>query len=176
MGPIFFLGLKTVVSIPYITYHIPMKKLLFSLICCLTLPAWGFNGTALERALIKTPVDTPPLAGYSHNLGENARQAIRLGYNSFHTRVNTPQMTPSDINIAIFITSRLKPFLERMNHLPPNKKLSDFQKEFMSLLDQLSDLFLKNQNRYTNALLLDETAATQETFRIVQEALDKGRF
>lgn len=153
-----------------------MKKIFTFIVCAVALPAGAFNHAALERAVLSAPDNTTPLQVYSTNHAENARQAVRLGYNNFHARVNTPFMTHSDVKIAVFITYNLKPFFDKINNLPATQAPSDFHEEFVALLAQLSGLFQKNQPRYTNPLLIDSHAAVQETLLIVQEALNRGSF
>ena len=153
-----------------------MKKLFIFFVCVVALPAGAFNYTALERAVLSAPHDINALQVYSTDRAENARQAVRLGYNYFHARVNTPTMTPADIKIALFISTQLQPFFNKLDNLPHTPMPSNFQEEFMALLTQLSGLFQKNQLRYTNPLLIDEMAALQETLEIVQKAVQKGSF
>ena len=153
-----------------------MKNLLILLLCNIPLYAGAFQPAALERAVLSAPHNTTPLSIYSADRTENARRAVRLGYNYFHTCVNTPALKPSDVKIAIFISTKLQPFFDRINRSAGNKLSTEAQEEFVGLLKELSGLFQKNQSRYINSLLIDETAALQETWVIVQEAIAKGHF
>ncbi len=128
------------------------------------------------------PGQEPILSVYSNNLALNARQAVQLGNANFRRRVNTNQMTATDIQIAMLIEVRFLPFFEKLNQL---KHASNGQKEtlkaqysdeFNELVIQLSKLLFKNQNRFTNPLLLDDKAILDETLNVVQEAIERGSF
>ena len=128
------------------------------------------------------PNEKPVLDIYSVDMKKNARQAVRLGNFNFQQRINTSQMTVTDTQIALLITTGFQPFFDKLNRLEdsPSLQAKELQKqyseEFVKLIHKLSKLFLKSQGGYVNSLLLDEQAAAQETLLIVQEAVDKGHF
>ena len=128
------------------------------------------------------PGQEPTLTVYSHDLAQNARHAIRLGNANFQRRVNTDQMTATDIQIATLIQTRFAPFFEKLNQLdnaPEQQKQAlqaQYSDEFNVLVLQFGQLLFKNQNRFTNPLLLDDKVLLEEALNIVQEAIDKGHF
>lgn len=128
------------------------------------------------------PVDTPIAAVYSPDKKLNSQRAVRLGYQNFHARINTPDATPADLKIAALIQNGFKPFFEKLNTLEDlstkqKEKLSpELNDEFSELVIELAKLLFKNQLRYTNPNFLDDQAALQETIVIVQEAIERGSF
>lgn len=156
-----------------ISYYIGMKLLLPLLL----LFAW-----APLRALNAQPDHDPVLQVYSTDKAENTRRAIRLGYQHFQTRLNTPEMTNTDKQIALFIRVNLQPFFDKLNALENASAAQkaavhdQYNEEFNTLVKQLTQLFFKNQTRYTNPLFLDNQAALLETVDIIQEAADNGHF
>ncbi|MBO5911787.1 MAG: hypothetical protein J6Q05_06415 [Elusimicrobiaceae bacterium] len=159
-----------------------MKQLLLLLVCCISLPVCAFHKTALERVILSAPIDEPIWSIYSGNISLNSRRAVRLGYTNFHTRINTPNATLVDAQIALFITTRLQPFFNKISNAAdqPNFQQSDaqkqYQEEFNELVNDLTSLLRKNQTRYTNPTFLNQTSAIQETLLIIEEALEKGSF
>ena len=159
-----------------------MKMILLLLFSFFAFPAVALNMTALERAVSAAPIDQSALEIYTASRAENTRRAVRLGYNNFHHRVNTPQMQDSDVAIARLISTQLQPLFKRIDELPnvPEHKQKDliesYNHQFADILTQLAQLFCKNQFRYTNPLFLDDTAGLEETLKIVQEALERGCF
>ena len=176
------MGPKTVVFAPHITYYISMKKLFLLLLICATLPAGALNYTALERAITAAPTDEPVYQIYSMNKALNAKRAIRLGYKNFQLRINTPNATFSDTQIAILITTRFQPFFDKLNRLeqvPQEKRPAltrQYSEEFADLVAALAKLLLKNQHRYSNSTFLDDTASLEETLQIIQEAIARRSF
>lgn len=161
-----------------------MKKyiLLISLLFVL-LPLRAWNTAALERAVYNARPDDRPLARqYAPSLAVYSHRAIRLGYEHFHERVNTPLMTQTDKEIAFFIQQDLQRFFNRMEeiakteHLSPAQLQAKYSSQFVELLTQLATLFYKNQQVYTHLLFMDDHAALEETLKIVQEALEVGHF
>ena len=141
----------------------------------LLFPIWTVAETA-------APYDESTITVYSHNTAENTRRAVRLGYQNFRHRINTPDMTATDTQIAILITTGFQPFFDKLNTLENatadevarlSPQLSD---QFSDLLARLAKLLVKNQQRYTNPLFLQDHAALQETLLIVQEAIERGTF
>ena len=128
------------------------------------------------------PDHEPVLTIYSTDKTQNARLAIRLGYQHFHARINTTEMTKTDQEIAAFIRTRLQPFFDKLNALENASAAQKaavhdaYNEEFNELVKQLTQLFFKNQNRYTNPLFLDDNAALLETVDIIQEAAAAGHF
>ncbi len=181
-GPKRVLGLKTVEAARRITYYISMKKLFILMISLAAFPACAFNHAALERAVLAAPVDNPVLCIYAASPAIISQRAIRLGYNNFHTRINTPRATETDTEIAILITTQFQPFFDKLNNLEnkPEKErpalIAQYNQEFEQLVIQLAQLFFKNQRRYSPLVILNDQAALQETINIIQEAITKGSF
>ncbi len=131
---------------------------------------------------MSTPVDAPIPQVYTNHLALNSQRAVRLGYKNFKTRINTPDATTTDTEIAILITTSFQPFFEKLNQLEnvsPDKRptlITQYNKEFETLVAQLTELLLKNQQRYVIPIFLDDNAALEETLVIIQEAVDKGSF
>lgn len=160
-----------------------MKTLLLLLLICVTLPAGALNYTALERAITAAPVDEPIYQIYTADTALNAKRAIRLGYQHFQTRINTPKATVTDTQIALLITTRFQPFFDKLNQLeqmPPDKRppalTRQYTEQFTNLAIELTRLLLKNQHRYSHTTFLDSSAALQETILIIQEAANRGTF
>ena len=159
-----------------------MKMILLVLCFFCAFPAVALNMTALERAVSAAPIDQPTWKVYTSNRAENTRRAVRLGYNNFHHRVNTPQMKESDVAIARLISTQLQPLFEKIDELPniPEHQqktlIESYNNQFANILTQLAQLFYKNQFLYTNPLFLDDAVALEETLQIVQEALERGSF
>lgn len=153
-----------------------MKQLFILLFLASTLPLPALNAAPTH------PGHESILQIYSADKNQNARQAVRLGNENFHRRINTAEMTSTDTQIALLITTGFKPFFEKLdkleeNALNQNEELSvQYQQEFQELVIKFSKLLLKNQLRYTNSLLIDKDAAAQEALLIVQEAITQGRF
>ena len=166
----------------HIAYDISMKKFLILLLLILTLPLCAWQEQALEHAILTAPVDEPFWQVYSSHTSLNSRRAVRLGYNYFHRRINTKDATFSDTKIAIFITTRLQPFFNKLSELETMSKeqrtllSSAYNDEFVSLATELAKLSQQNQHRYTNPIFLDDSAALEETVKIIQEAVNRGRF
>ena len=137
---------------------------------------------ALPLGALNAPSHEPVLQVYSSNRAQNARSAIELGYVNFQRRVNTQEMTSTDIKIALFVHTKLRPFLEKVSvweTMPDEQKAElkqNYSDELVELTQQLSQLLLKNQSRYINPLLLDEQAALEETLRIVYNSIQQGHF
>ena len=166
-------------------YHqekIMKKYLLATLLLVAFLPLRAWNVTALERALYSVPDGRSAFLQYHGTLAATTRQAIRLGYTHFHDRVNTPQMTSVDEEIAICIEKQLQPFFTRMdklshsNTLTPEQYQLQFTQQFSEIVAKLAVLFYQNQTRYPIRLFVDEQAAVDETILIVREALARGKF
>ena len=159
-----------------------MKPLFFLVMMLLwVLPGYAWDTTSLERHIIHSFGDINHRHLYSTSREENARQAIRLGYANFHARFDTEWVTPNDLAIARFIQQELLPFLADLeekgqNPNPDATLVAQAQQTFSNLANQLTQLLYKNQQRYTNALLLDENAALQETVLIIQRVIDTGSF
>lgn len=151
-----------------------MKNILCSLLLIISFPLFA-NSPA-------NPIDVPVLASYRQSTEEITRQAVRLGYQNFQIRLNTPEMTLSDRHIAIFITIRFQPFFDKLNQLEnvseqeKNVLVSQYNDEFADLIAQFSKLLLNNQRHYSNPLFLNDQIALQETLQIVQEAISRGSF
>ena len=113
---------------------------------------------------------------------QNARQAVRLGNKNFQSRLNTPDMTATDTNIALLITTGFQPFFDKLNRLEANGLLrspslrEQYTNEFFELVQQLRVLLIKNQSRFSSVLFIDEKAADEETLKIVNEAINNGHF
>lgn len=160
-----------------------MKKLFVGMYMsvCLALPASALNPAALERALT-APINEPVFSIYAPDTQTNSRRAVRLGYKNFQARVNTPNMTPNDIQIGLLITTGFKSFFDKLNKLEVlpeaarQEQVSQLQEEFNNLVKQLAQLLSKNQFRYTNPFFMEDKYTLLETLLIVQEALDKGTF
>lgn len=150
-----------------------MKKLLILFVLVATLPLGALNAPT-------PPIEEPVLQVYSANRSQNARSAIQLGYANFQRRVNTQEMTPTDIKIALFVHTKLRPFLEKISiweTMPDEQKAplrQNYSDELVELTQQLSQLLLKNQSRYINPLLLNDQAALDETLRIVYNSIQQG--
>ncbi len=169
-GPTRLLGLRTVVLCLLLSYNNRMKLLL--LVSLFVVPL-------LPLAAEPAPLSEPVWSVYTSSAAVNSRRAIRLGYQNFHTRVNTPDMTPTDTQIALLITTKFQPFFDKLQSLDePDRQAQadDLQDEFEALVTQLAILLFKNQHRYTNPLFLQDQPAFDETLSIVQEAIDKGSF
>lgn len=148
-------------------------KWFFLLLCiALSAPVWAEP----------TTIDEPLLSVYSTNRAENSRRAVRLGYQNFRIRFNTPDATFTDIQIASLITTGFQSFFDKLNkldHPSDGTKITlppPLNDEFQNLIVKLAKLLLKNQTRYTNPLFVDDEATAQETVAIVQEAVARGRF
>ena len=135
-------------------------------------------------ALTASPglADEPLLSVYDSDKVLNSRRAIRLGYQNFHARINTPDATAADVQIARLVRDGFQPFFEKLNNLeslsiPQKAEISPaLNDEFSKLVVQLGQLLFKNQLRYTNPYFLDDQAALQETIVIVHEAVERGSF
>ena len=176
-----FLGPKTVVSKDHIAYDISMKKLFTFILCCVALPAVALQEAALERALT-TPTEDPVVLLYSSDRALNSQRAIRLGYKNFQSRIHTSDVTDTDTQIAILITTGFQPLFEKIDQLEtlPKKeraeRIAQYNQEFNNLALQLAQLLFKNQRRYVAPAFLDDGAALEETAKIIQEAIEKGTF
>ena len=159
-----------------------MKKLLFLTLCSLALPVCAWQETVLEHALLTAPAEDPILSVYSTNKTVNSQGAVRLGYKNFRTRINTSGATATDTQIADLITTGFQPFFNKLNQLetkpaPERTALeAQYNQDFSQLVLQLAKLFIRNQHRYNAWMLLDESAAAEETAKIVQEAVENGSF
>lgn len=128
------------------------------------------------------PIDVPFFSIYTPDKALNSRRAIRLGYQNFHARINTPDATRVDIQIAKLIQDGFGPFFEKLNQsetLPQKQKAElspELNDEFAKLVLQLAQLLFKNQLRYTNPNFLEDQAAFEEAVVIVQEAIERGSF
>lgn len=183
LRPSAFVGPKAVVCTLKIAYDTSMNKLCVCLtfFLLLTLPGNALNYAALERA-VTSPVDEPVFSIYTSSAEVNSRRAVRLGYQNFHTRLNTPNMTPTDTQIALLITTGFQPFFNKLNQLESaseqerQTRSPALQNEFENLVRQLAVLLFKNQRRYMNPFFLQEKSALEETLKIVQEAIERGSF
>ena len=133
-------------------------------------------------AEMATPIDEPAWVRFNTPPTENARQAVRLGYSLFKTRLNTPNMTHTDRQIALLITTGFQPFFEKLNRLENasqdevSRLSSQYSDEFADLISRLSKLFIANQNHYLTPWIIDDNQALQETLLIVQQAIKQGSF
>lgn len=149
------------------------------LLCVLPSTAW--NTTLLERHIVQSIGDVNHRRLYSTSRKENARRAIQLGYANFHARFETDAVTSNDLAIARFVQQELIPFLMDLEEKgkisnPDVSLVQQAQQTFSNLAIKLTQLLYKNQQRYTNPLLVDESSALQETVLIIQQAIDTGSF
>ena len=151
-----------------------MKKRISLFVLLLTNP--------LFATLPAAPTFESVAVAYSQDRAEITRQAVRLGYQNFQLRFNTPQMTDSDQDIFLFITTCFQAFVDKLPNLArvsgaeKQRLHAQYNEEFSDLIAQLSQLLLNNQEHYTNPLFVEDNAARQETVRIVQQALAQGFF
>ena len=152
-----------------------MKYIFILFLTLVTLPLCALNAP-------DSPEDKPVLQSSSTNMQQNARQAVRLGNKNFQSRLNTPDMTATDTNIALLITTGFQPFFDKLNRLEANGLLrspslrEQYTNEFFELVQQLRVLLIKNQSRFSSVLFIDEKAADEETLKIVNEAINNGHF
>lgn len=145
------------------------------------LPAHALDSATLERRVAARIIDEKLLSRYSTSFEENARRAIRLGYDSFHLHYQAQQLTPTDLDILNFVQQELIPFATELQDLTDkslqkNGRAQQVQDSFTELVSKLAKLLYKNQNRYTNPAFIDDKAALQEASDILTEALRTGNF
>lgn len=154
-------------------------RLLFFLLLTLACGVPGYAASTLEPYIEPTLANEHHHHIYTNSREENARRAVRLGYNNFRARRETQELTPSDVAIFNFVQTQLIPFLSELEVEGPENNpvfTQEDQETFSKLLIELSKLLCNNQQRYTNPLLLDNNAAMRETILIVQQAVEAGTF
>ncbi len=159
-----------------------MKHLLLPiLLISYFLPAYALDAVVLERRITARIIDEKLLSRYSTSFEENARRAIRLGYDNFHIHYATQQLTQTDTEILSFIKQELIPFAAQLQDqtdesLQKSGRTQQVQTIFTQLADKLAQLLYKNQQRYTNPFFINDEAALQEAGKIIAEALKTGSF
>ena len=176
------LGPKSVALMRQIIYYKRMKRILLLVLSIASFfPVHALDSVALERQVLARVIDEMYLSRYSASFEENARKAIRLGYDNFHIRFGTQQLTPTDVDILNFVKQELVPFATQLEgqtdeSLQQSGRVQEVQTTFTKLAGKLAKLLYKNQQRYTNPLFINDEATLQEAALIITESLKAGSF